>query len=102
MGLANLSGSTVLVLDYHSVLYPRGLIEDQVRVVRCALEYARKTFPEQKLVCVGHSSGAHVSALAFLGNSPGEPPLADVFFAQVRACPKDRFRIPPFSLFFHC
>lgn len=79
----------VLVLSY--ALYPDALMKDQVHSVVLALEYARREYPERKLVCIAQSSGAHISSLAFLSESRrGEEstsksfvrPLADVFIAQ--------------------
>lgn len=80
----------VLVLSY--ALYPDALMKDQVLSVVLALEYARREYPERKVVCIAQSSGAHVSSLAFLGeqspkSSAGSSisivkPLADVFIAQ--------------------
>jgi acetyl esterase/lipase len=75
---------TALVLSYS--LYPVALMHDQVASVVLALQYARRTFPQRKIACVAHSSGAHISSLAFLRTAPdcGESgqPLADVFVAQ--------------------
>jgi acetyl esterase/lipase len=51
--------------------------------------YGRTRFPDRNLVCIGHSSGAHISALALLGihdasslKSAENVPLCDVFIAQ--------------------
>jgi acetyl esterase/lipase len=78
---------TVLVLDYATTQYPSGTMIDQATSVAWALSYARARYRERRVVCIGHSSGAHVSSLALLGyhNAPGTDPdclLADVFIAQ--------------------
>lgn len=66
-------------------------MKEQVQSVVLALEYARREYPERKVVCVAHSSGAHISSLAFLSETwkaradPSKSSmtaLADVFIAQ--------------------
>lgn len=81
-GLADLSQSTVLVLSYP--MYPHALMAEQAASVACALRFVRDEYPDRVVICLAHSSGAHISALALLDSRPHRAyvPLADVFIAQ--------------------
>lgn len=78
----------VLVLDYEATQYPFGSMCCQVKSVRDSLRFARSRFPNQKLICMGHSSGAHIATLALLNVSnrmlddEGVAVSADVFISQ--------------------
>lgn len=78
--LARHAGCAVGVLDYP--LYPRADMREQAAAVACALRHVRAAHPRCAVVCLAHSSGAHVSALAFLTCAAAGPPLADLFIAQ--------------------
>jgi acetyl esterase/lipase len=83
----SLSTCPVVILDYRNTQYPIGDMTDQATSVVLALRFARREFPSHKVLCMAHSSGAHVSALAMLGRHNAAPVkgtavLADVFIAQ--------------------
>jgi acetyl esterase/lipase len=77
----------VFLLDYKETQYPSGNMTDQATSVALALKYARSRFHDRPILCIGHSSGAHICALALLDLHKAmstDPPelLADVFIAQ--------------------
>jgi acetyl esterase/lipase len=86
---ATYASSPVLILNYKACQYPRGDARDQATSVADALSYARTRFKGRNVICMAHSSGAHVATLALLGIHDARLqgrgnclPLCDVFIAQ--------------------